>query len=215
MRENCKFCQLVLKNCSDMIKCFKETHKGKGFGSIESIWVVCFLFIWTVSWLHVSWVLSSSLDICSCVEERRIDPSFHYLSVWSKIIHLVILSQSFLFYKLREIAFEPHDLSVKSLQPWHLIHCFCSPDHSSLNSRRNLRATSHDLGIKRMNQKERGSKPRDQCNPEQNKTYIALECFPKGTILDMKFWHLLKWEYFSPFVGGGWVIPGEGGGREH
>lgn len=36
-----------------MIKGFKKTHKGKGFNSIEKVWVVCFPFIETMSQLNV------------------------------------------------------------------------------------------------------------------------------------------------------------------
>lgn len=36
---------------------------------------------------------------------------------------------------------------------------------------------SHALGIGRRNQDEKGSKPRDQCNLEQNKIYTTLKCF--------------------------------------
>lgn len=36
-KKKVKLCQIVLKNCSDMIKCFKVTQKGKGFDFFEKV----------------------------------------------------------------------------------------------------------------------------------------------------------------------------------
>lgn len=86
MREKCKLSQIVLKNCSDIIKCFKEANKGKRFNSMEKVWVVCFPFIGKMCQLNIkSWVFSSSLDIWveravwrhCCVAEGGIDMNFY------------------------------------------------------------------------------------------------------------------------------------------
>lgn len=53
MREKCKLYQIVLKNCSDIIKCFKEANKGKRFNSMEKVWVVCFPFIGKMCQLNI------------------------------------------------------------------------------------------------------------------------------------------------------------------